>query len=392
MLAGLLFATHEAEDRPGTLAATLPFAAATLIEYQARLLLACDAAQIVVVVARQTPELAGAIARIARRGVAVDVVRTAAEALEKLHPLARIVVIADGLVTTEGVVRALTGDGGDALLVVPGANADPAFERVGGGAAWAGVARMDARRLTDVTRMPEDYDLQSTLLHAAEQAGARHLPLRLDDMELGHGIERRAAALEARGRAVLSASMAMRPSWFERAVLRPLAKVAIPQIARRNIDTLAVVAAGGALGLLGLVLEGFGALAVGLAGVLLGALTLELSGALAMFRDEPAVMRGSRLAILALPAAAALLLGHVVDAASAGTSARLLAVGAVLLGGIGERAVGATARRGWWGTAPGYLAILALATAAGVPMIGLALVAGYAAITLIAGVEVLRRG
>ena len=30
MLAGLLFATHEAEDRPGILAATLPFAAAPI--------------------------------------------------------------------------------------------------------------------------------------------------------------------------------------------------------------------------------------------------------------------------------------------------------------------------------------------------------------------------
>ena len=193
MLAGLLFATHEAEDRPGILAATLPFAAATLIEYQARLLIASDAAQIVVVVQRLTPELVGALARIGRRGVAVDTVRTAAEALARLHPLARIVMVADGLVTTEGVIHALAGEGGDALLTVPGTQASPAFERVGGGEAWAGVARIDARRLADAARLPEDYDLQSTLLHAAEQAGARHVSLRLDDMELGHGIERRAA-------------------------------------------------------------------------------------------------------------------------------------------------------------------------------------------------------
>lgn len=379
------------------LAATLPFAAATLIEYQARLLLACDATQIVVVVSRLTPELIGAIARIGRRGVAVDTVRTAGEALARLHPLARVVMMADGLVTTEGVVGIIAGEGasegggGDALLVVPGPNADPAFERVGGGAAWAGIARIEARRIADAARLPEDYDLQSTLLRSAEQAGARHVPLRMDDMERGHGIERRASALEERGRAVLSASMAMRPSWFERAVLRPFAKVAIPQIARRGIGTLAVAAAGGAAAVAGMAMVMLGIPAAGLVAVLAGVLVLELAGALAMFRDEPAVLRGARVAILVMPALVMLLLGHVVDVAAATTTARLLALGAVVAGGVAERATGVAPRRPWWGTAPGYLAVLAAATVAGVPTAGLALVSAYAAATLIAAVETLRR-
>ena len=101
MLAGLIFATEDAEDRPGALAATLPFGGLTLIEFQARLLVAGGVTQIIVVVARLTPELLGAIARIGRRGASVDVVRGAGEAKEKLHPLARVLVVADGLVTTE---------------------------------------------------------------------------------------------------------------------------------------------------------------------------------------------------------------------------------------------------------------------------------------------------
>ena len=391
MLAGLLFATHEADDRPGMLAATLPFAAATLIEYQARLLIACDAAQIVVVVQRLTPELVGAMARIARRGVAVDTVRSAGEALARLHPLARVVMLADGLVTTEGVVHALTGEGGDALLVVPGAQASTDFERVGGGSAWAGVARIDARRLSEAAQMPEDYDLQSTLLHAAEQAGARHVTLRLDDMELGHGIERRAAALEERGRAVLSASMAVRPGWFERLVLRPLARVAIPPIARRAIATAAVAGAGAAAALAGVAAMLLGAPVAGMIALLAGVLSAEIAGALALFRDEPALMRGSRVAVLLLPALAALLLGHDVDAQAATTTARLLALGAIVAGGVAERAAGALQRRGWWGTAPAYLALLALFTLLGWPTLGLAVAAAYAAATLVAAVEALRR-
>ncbi|MGK3796903.1 hypothetical protein, partial [Enterococcus faecium] len=88
MLAGLLIAMHDADDRPAMLTATLPFGGMTLIEYQARLLVGAGASQLVIVVARLTPELLGAINRIGRRGVAVDTVRTAAEAAERLHPLA----------------------------------------------------------------------------------------------------------------------------------------------------------------------------------------------------------------------------------------------------------------------------------------------------------------
>ena len=107
MLAGLLFATADASDRHDMLAATLPVGGVTLIEFQARLLIAAGASQIVVMVSRLTPELLGAINRLGRRGVAVDAVRGPAEALAKLHPLARVLWLADGLVTTSVMVETM---------------------------------------------------------------------------------------------------------------------------------------------------------------------------------------------------------------------------------------------------------------------------------------------
>lgn len=395
MLAGLLFATHEAEDRAGTLAATLPFAAATLIEYQARLLIACDAAQIVVVVQRLTPELVGAIARIGKRGVAVDTVRSAREAEAKLHPLARVVMIADGLVTTGSIVEAIAGvgagEGGDALLVVPRDGADPAFERVGGGAAWAGVARIEARRVAEASAMPADYDLQSTLLRAAEAAGARHVPLPMREVERGHGVERQGAALEARGRSVLAASMALRPSWFDRIVLRPLARVAIPAIARRGVGTATLMGAGGAVSLAGLIGTLAGWTATGLLATMAGVLAIEIGGALALFRDEPETQRIGRAAALLLPALAVLALGHVADGETGELTGGLLAVATVVAGGIGERAAGGARRRVWWGGGPAYLLLLSASALLGVPRWGLAATAIYAAVTLGAAVEALRR-
>ena len=141
MLAGFLFAVQDADDRPDTLTATLPLGGLTVIEQQARLLVELGASQIVILVARLTPELLGAIGRIARRGIAVDPVRSAAEAAEKLHPLARLLVLADGLVSSADMLVPIAGEGRDALLVVEASEAPPGFERVGGNAAWAGAAR-----------------------------------------------------------------------------------------------------------------------------------------------------------------------------------------------------------------------------------------------------------
>lgn len=391
MLAGLLFATHEAEDRPGMLAATLPFAAGTLIEYQARLLSACGATQIVVVVARLTPELIGAMARIARRGIAVDAVRSAADAAAKIHPLARIVMLADGLVTTEATITALAGEEGDALLVVPADRAQPGFERIGGNLAWAGVARIEARRVAEAASMPPDYDLQSTLLHAAAQAGARHLTLPPGNLATGHGIERRAAALAQRGNAVLSASVALRPGWFDRFVLRPIARLGVPALAARNAPTIGVGGAGGVVAITGLAAIALGHVGAGLAGVLAGMVVIELAAALALFRDEDSLLRSSRIAILALPVIAALLAAHVVDADSGTITARLLATAGLFAAVLGERAASAVTRRAWWGDAPAYLLVLVVPALVGAPLLALGATALYAAATLAATVEVLRR-
>jgi hypothetical protein len=221
MLAGLIFATDDADDRPDKLAATLPFGGGTLLEYQARLLTAAGAAQVLVAVTRLTPELIGAVNRIGAR-VPVDIVRSAREAAEKVHPLARIIVVADGLVTTGTIVDMLANEGDDALLVTSEGDALPGFERVDAGTFWAGLARVESRRLDDVARFPSDYDFQSTLLRVLAQGRAVRIALPASAAREGHGIQRDSRALADRSRAVLSSIVTARPSWFDRIVLAPL--------------------------------------------------------------------------------------------------------------------------------------------------------------------------
>lgn len=390
MLAGLLFATNDSEDRPDQLAATLPFAGTTLIEYQARLLVAAGASQVVIAVSRLTPELLGAIGRIARRGVAVDTVRSAAEAAAKLHPLGRIVMLADGLVTTDLVVRVAAADGGDLLLVAEAEVPSEAMDRLGGGATWAGVARFGRERVEEVAAMPRDYDLQSTLLRVLAQSGAAQMPLPPGSTQAGHGVERRATVLERYNRAIIEASVADRGGWYDRFVTAPIARLMLPRLIRRRV-TATSIAIGGLLATAGgLVTMLAGPLGGGLLVTFLGTTGIELARTLASLRDEaPLAFLTDRMGLVA-PAAGVLVLG-VETARRGGGGEVLVAVIALLtLAALAERA-GAGGRERSWGSPPVYLALATVGTLLRFPLAGVGFAAGYAALTAARAVERLRR-
>ena len=391
MIAGLLFATHDAEDRAGALTATLPFGGVTLIEYQARLLMQAGAGQIIVVVSRLVPELLGAIARIGKRGVTVDTVRSAAEAAAKIHPLSRVLVLADGLVTTEAVIAPLAREGADTLLVVDEADAPATFERVGGRAAWAGVARLEPQRLTEVATLPRDYDLQSALLRVAAQARAQHLLLTDRELKQGHGIEHRAAALDLRGDAVMASALSGRRAWFDRWIVAPLARIVMPRLTRGAVPTVPVAVGAAALAVLGVIAIGWGHGGIGVMLMLAGTIAAAIAAALAWLRDELRLGRALAIGVMVLPAAGLLLYGRAIDHASGEISGGLLALFAVMAAGLAERAADEHHRRRWWGTSPGYLTVLLPFALTGWPMTGLSAVALYASATLAHAIEILRR-
>jgi hypothetical protein len=393
MLAGLLFATRDATDRPDALAATLPFGGMTLIEFQARMLVAAGASQLILAVARLTPELLGAVNRIGRRGVAVDVVRNAEEAAARLHPLARVLMLADGLITADAVVAEMAAGDGDALLVVPAAGAPAGFERLGSDQAWAGVARLDPRRLAEVSGMPRDYDMQAALVRLAAQAGATPVTLPEAAAAFGHGIELRASALAARSRSVLAALVEQRTAWFDRWLVGPVARRALPALVERGTPAALPLAGAGVAGLLGLALISAGWITPGLAVAVAALVAGALGGTLAALRDEPGAARAAEVGGVAVAGCAVLLAGHVGDVRAAGAGATGLALAAALVGfaGIAERAIGALPRRRWWGSPAAYPLLLVPFALAAAPIAGVLAGAGYAAATLAAAVEALRR-
>jgi hypothetical protein len=390
MLAGLIFATQSADDRPNVLAETLPFGGVTLIEFQARQLIAAGVSQIVVVVARLTPELLGAAGRIARRGITIDTVRGAQEAADKLHPLARLLVVADGLITSQSVIDMMAAEGAAALLVLHEDDAESEYERLGGQAAWAGLARLDARRIAEVAALPRDYDFQSTLLRVAAQAGAGHMPMPRHAAIGMHGIERDSRALMERSKALLAERVSQRPSWADRQIVGRLARLALPWLAGRSVPTIALGGAAAFFGLASLLFSWFGWLDTGLITGFVALVIAATGAALAWLRDERALALAQQGWGPLITAASLLLVARWTALDSDSPVPWIVAGVALIFAVLAERAGNARIRRFWWGSAPGYLIVLAALTIANLPFVGISAVAGYAALTLAGAIEALR--
>ncbi|MDQ0250664.1 hypothetical protein J2W22_002728 [Sphingomonas kyeonggiensis] len=388
MLAGLIFAVEEAEGRPGTLMATLPFGGMTLLEYQARLLVGAGAEQVLVAVGKMTPALLTAVNRAAKRHARIEIVRSAEEAAEKIAPGAQVLVMADGLVTTDPVMDRMAKAGGEALLVTDDPTSPAAIERLDMRDSWAGVARITVEQLAQIAQMPEDYDFQSALLRVAAQSGAEHVGLTAGWLKGGHAVERSVEGLAARNTGVLAALTERRTNWADRWVFTRAARIALPELVGRNVPGWALSVAGGVISAGSLILTALRFEGAGTTVALLGTATLATGAAMAVLRGEDKRAGLLEWAIFALFGLTAILTGWAEFANTANTTPPVLALVGVAAQLLVER-VPARAKR-WWASPSAHLLVLAPFALAGFATIGLAAVAIYSFATLAAAVEGIR--
>jgi hypothetical protein len=385
MLAGLIFAIEEARDRPGTLVATLPFGGMTLLEYQVRLLAGAGAEQVLIAVGKMTPALLAAVNRAGKRGVAVETVRSAEEAADKMKAEGRVLVMADGLVTTDPVMDRMAHEGTEALLVTDDAESPAAIERLDMRDCWAGIARISVAQLRQIAEMPEDYDFQSALLRVAAQSGAAHVPLPAGWVRGGHAVERTAEGLASRNNGVLAALTERRSDWADRWIFTRIARLALPELVGRNVPGWALMAAAGVLALIGVVTIGLGWEVSGLVAVLLSTATLATGAGLAALRGEEIRARGFEWSILGLFAAVMLVSGWVELGALRTATPMVLALTGVAAQLLVERAP--SRHRRWWASPAAQLLLLLPFGVVGLTEVGLGAVAVYAFATLAAAIE-----
>ena len=174
MALGALIGAYQ-EDDSGGLRALLPLAGRTLVEYQARCLAAAGAAPIIVLVERIPVALNEAFERLRGEGISVVAVSEGNEAASRFEAGSQLIVLADGIAPDMPDLARLLEEGDSAILTVPDDAAHEAFERIDGTHRWAGLAKVDASLLGATAAMLGDWDLQSTLLRRAVQAGGRLL-------------------------------------------------------------------------------------------------------------------------------------------------------------------------------------------------------------------------
>jgi hypothetical protein len=175
MALGALIGAYQ-EDDGGALRALLPLAGGTLIEYQARCMAAAGASPLIVLVERIPVALNDAFERLRGEAIVVIPVSDGNEAASRFEAGSELLLLADGMVPDMGDLGQLLEAGGAAVLTVPDTEEHARFERIDSNHRWAGLARVDSGMLGATAAMLGDWDLQSTLLRRAIQAGARLVP------------------------------------------------------------------------------------------------------------------------------------------------------------------------------------------------------------------------
>lgn len=228
MALGALIGAYQ-EDDAGGLRALLPLAGRTLIEYQARCLVAVGAAPLIVLVERVPVALNDAFERLRSEGIGVVPVSDGAEAASRFEAGSQLIMLGDGVAPDMGDLERLVEEGDGAILTVPDNEQNAGFERIDGTQRWAGLAKVDSNMLGATAAMLGDWDLQSTLLRRVIQSGARLVPSTAGDGR-GPFLATDAEALTGYERRLLVASRTAREDAVSRYILPVVEELATEKL------------------------------------------------------------------------------------------------------------------------------------------------------------------
>lgn len=383
MLTGIIIACEEVVGSTA-LRAELPMAGQTVLEHQARLLTEAGAERVIAIAERLPPGLVGAVTRLRRDGLAVEVLRQVHDVTLRVRPDEALLVIGDGVVTDDVALRHLLAAPAPAVLTVPDAPGAEAWELIDASARWAGVLLADGELVRRTARMLGDWDLQSTLLRNAVQVGAARVDISAA-MPLLAQVDGPASALTVE-RAIGAAATLRHSGLIDRYLFDPLARLVAPKAMAAMVDPAWLRAGGVALLALSALLSLLGWPWAGLLAAMLSGPVDTLGRHIAALsmrtgRDGPRWMRLRHGAA----AAALLALGWSLRGLGWGTGALVAATLGIMAALMQhERLIGRPVHRPLWLAEPDGLIWLLLPFAlAGWWAVGLAAQAGLALASLL---------
>lgn len=245
MALGALIGAYQ-EDDAGSLRALLPLAGHTLFEYQARCLAAAGASPIVVMVERLPPALNEAFERLRGEGIVIVPVSDGREAASRFEAGSELLLLADGVAPDVEDLGALVTAEEPAILTVADDKEHGGFERIDANRRWAGVARIESGLLGATAAMLGDWDLQSTLLRRAIQAGVILRPAASGEAA-GPFLAENEESMAGFERRLLVASRGGRDDWVARYLLPIVEEVATENLMETRLKPVWLI--GAALGL-----------------------------------------------------------------------------------------------------------------------------------------------
>lgn len=255
-------ATYGHDDGP--LRATLIFAGQTLVEYQARQAAEAGAGHISIHVSAVTPALSRSIDRLIADGINVSLVRSPAELRQTIPPGTDILLVGDGIVARQSWYAEMAFRGAPVLLVVNDHLTLPQFERIDARHRWAGLARLNHEQLLGTLETLDDladWDLQSTLLRYAVQAGGDRALV--SDEALFQGdvvlIQSQGAADSAEQHFLpVQSQLATGQGWVEHYIFRPFADRMVPMLLRQQVEPSPVRVSSAAFAAMALIMATYG--------------------------------------------------------------------------------------------------------------------------------------
>lgn len=237
-MTAIICATAPCGDAPATPRAQLYFAGQSVLEYQARQARDVGAEHVIALVDAVTPALSRTVDRLMADGVRVQFVRDMPALMRDIPAGSDVLLFIDGAVTDQKRLLSLTENGGGALLVVEDNGTTPHLERIDGMHRWCGIGKIAADTVFATLDLIGDWELSSTLMRAAVQAGARRVAVSQNDILEGRTaiIDRQATAdLVAQALLANDTSGASGDAGAEQYLFSPLARFLSAQLVRMQV-------------------------------------------------------------------------------------------------------------------------------------------------------------
>ncbi|TAD73907.1 MAG: hypothetical protein EAY70_11950 [Sphingomonadales bacterium] len=285
MRIGLIAALRRTED--GTLRAALPLAGRSVLVWQARMLASLGVERVLCLSEDTTAsaELLRLQHALEAKGMQFHVLKGFAAIPALVRAEDDLIVLLDGLVPDQEVLRSVLDSGGAIKRLVVAMPADHAlavacpadFERIDSARHWAGVLAMRGAPVQHLADFPEDADAGSLLLRLALQSGTAAFDLAQRELvpETWFLADSQ-AAVEQHANALIAGAA---PSADWRAPSVALALTVVRRIAPRGLARGGLMGGGLAVGLMlgAVMIAFFGFPATGLGMAALGAFVAEIS-------------------------------------------------------------------------------------------------------------------